>query len=37
MTVTTRSDTHEVENQAPPLAPYNLFDADPPLREALER
>ncbi len=29
--------THEVLNQAPPLAPYNVFDADLPLREALER
>jgi len=31
------SDTHEVLNQAPPLAPYNTFDADVPMREALER
>ena len=29
--------THEVENQAPPLVPYNVFEADLPLREALER
>jgi putative acyl-CoA dehydrogenase len=29
--------THEVLNQAPPLAPYNVFEADLPLREALER
>ena len=29
--------THEVENQAPPLAPYNVFEADLPMREALER
>jgi len=29
--------THEVANQAPPLAPYNVFEADLPLREALER
>ncbi len=29
--------THEVTNQAPPLAPYNVFDADLALREALER
>src|SRR5919107_1808894 len=29
--------THAVENQAPPLAPYNVFDSDLPLREALER
>ena len=37
MSVTTRRDTHEVENQAPPLAPYNVFEADVPLQEALER
>ncbi len=29
--------TRRVENQAPPLAPLNLFDADLPLREALAR
>ena len=29
--------THEVFNQASPLAPYNVFDADTALREALER
>jgi putative acyl-CoA dehydrogenase len=29
--------THEVLNQAPPLVPYNVFEADPALREALER
>ncbi len=29
--------THEVSNQAPPIQPYNLFEADTPLREALER
>jgi putative acyl-CoA dehydrogenase len=29
--------THDVLNQAPPLAPYNVFDADLVLREALER
>ena len=34
---TRRPGTHEVENQAPPLAPYNVFEADLPLREALER
>ncbi|HLY36203.1 MAG TPA: isovaleryl-CoA dehydrogenase [Candidatus Limnocylindria bacterium] len=28
---------NEVLNQPPPLAGYNLFDADRPLREALER
>jgi putative acyl-CoA dehydrogenase len=34
---TGRRGTHEVENQAPPLAPYNVFEADLPLQEALER
>jgi len=29
--------THEVTNQPPPLAGYNLFDHDRALREALER
>lgn len=29
--------THEVLNQAPPLLPLDLFSADVPLREALER
>ena len=29
--------THGVENQAPPLVPYNVFEADLALREALER
>jgi putative acyl-CoA dehydrogenase len=29
--------THEVLNQAPPLVPYNVFEADLGLREALER
>ena len=29
--------THEVTNQAPPIAPYNVFDRDTPLVEALER
>jgi putative acyl-CoA dehydrogenase len=29
--------THEVFNQPPPLAPYNVFEADVALREALER
>ncbi len=29
--------THEVQNQAPPIAPYNVFEADVPLGEALER
>ncbi len=29
--------THGVSNQPPPLVGYNLFDADPALRESLER
>jgi len=29
--------THEVTNQPPPLEPYNLYDSDPALREALVR
>jgi len=29
--------THEVFNQPPTLAPYNVFDADTALREAVER
>lgn len=29
--------THDVTNQAPPLQDYNLFTADPALREALTR
>jgi putative acyl-CoA dehydrogenase len=28
---------HEVANQSPPLVNYNLFEADAPLRESLER
>ena len=31
------TDTHEVLNQPPPLVDYDLFEADAPLREALER
>jgi putative acyl-CoA dehydrogenase len=30
-------DTHEVTNQAPPIEPYDVFECDRPLREALER
>ena len=30
-------ETHEVTNQPPPLEGHNAFDADPALREALER
>jgi putative acyl-CoA dehydrogenase len=33
----TSGQTHEVFNQAPPIEPYNVFEADTPLREALER
>jgi len=29
--------THEVSNQPPPLPPYNVFEADLPMGEALER
>ncbi len=29
--------THQVENQPPPLSPYDPFGSDPPLREALAR
>ena len=29
--------THEVSNQAPPLAPYDAYATDLPLREALQR
>jgi putative acyl-CoA dehydrogenase len=29
--------THAVENQPPPITPYNVFEADLPLREAVER
>ena len=32
-----RDTTHEVLNQPPPIQPYNVFDADPALGEALER
>ncbi|HEV3378703.1 MAG TPA: acyl-CoA dehydrogenase family protein [Thermoleophilaceae bacterium] len=33
----TSASTHDVLNQAPPIIPYNVFEADLPLREALER
>jgi putative acyl-CoA dehydrogenase len=36
-TPTRPSATHEVLNQSIPLEDVNLFDADLPLREALER
>jgi putative acyl-CoA dehydrogenase len=29
--------SHDVENQAPPLVPYNVYEADLALREAVER
>jgi putative acyl-CoA dehydrogenase len=35
--VLTSASTHEVLNQAPPIVPYNVFEADLALREALER
>jgi putative acyl-CoA dehydrogenase len=35
--VLTSASTHDVLNQAPPIVPYNVFEADLPLREALER
>jgi putative acyl-CoA dehydrogenase len=37
MTTLTQRDTHEVLNQPPPIAPYNVFEADVALREAVER
>jgi putative acyl-CoA dehydrogenase len=37
MTLITQRDTHEVLNQAPPIVPYNVFEADLPLREAVQR
>ncbi len=33
----TSASTHDVLNQAPPIVPYNVFEADLALREALER
>jgi putative acyl-CoA dehydrogenase len=36
-TLETTHDTHEVLNQAPPLAPYNVFEADLALQEGLSR
>jgi putative acyl-CoA dehydrogenase len=35
--VLTSASTHDVLNQAPPIVPYNVFEADVALREALER
>src|SRR3954468_16477721 len=37
MSVIPRDTTHEVLNQPPPIQPYNVFDADIALGEALER
>jgi putative acyl-CoA dehydrogenase len=37
MEISEAGGTHAVENQAPPLAPYNVFAADIPLQEALDR
>ncbi|HTA64567.1 MAG TPA: isovaleryl-CoA dehydrogenase [Xanthomonadaceae bacterium] len=37
MTTTSRFATHVVENQPPPLVPYDAFATDQPLREAVER
>jgi putative acyl-CoA dehydrogenase len=35
--VLTSASTHDVLNQAPPIVPYDVFEADLALREALER
>jgi putative acyl-CoA dehydrogenase len=35
--VLTSASTHDVLNQAPPIVPYDVFEADVALREALER
>src|SRR4051812_38011572 len=37
MSVIPRDTTHEVLNQPPPIQPYNVFDADTALNEAIER
>src|SRR5258708_9047143 len=37
MSIADRSVTHRVDNQPPPLAPYDAFVTDLPLREALHR
>src|SRR3954470_5599770 len=37
MSVIPRDTTHEVLNQAPPIQPYNVFDADTALGQAIER
>ena len=33
----TSASTHDVLNQPPPIVPYDVFEADLPLKEALER
>lgn len=37
MSIADRFSTHRVENQPPPLAPYDAYATDLPLREALQR
>ena len=37
MPLADRFRTHDVENQPPPLAPYDAYATDLPLREALAR
>ena len=37
MSIADRFITHRVENQPPPLAPYDAYATDVPLREALLR
>lgn len=37
MTLQNRFFTHEVGNQPPPLVPYDVWETDLPMREALER
>lgn len=37
MAIADRFSTHRVENQPPPLAPYDAYATDLPLREALQR
>ena len=37
MSIAERFLTHAVENQPPPLMPYDAYATDVPLREALER
>ena len=37
MSTADRFRTHDVENQPPPLAPYDAYATDVPLREALAR